>query len=156
MTLAFPEKWHGSTRIQGHAFLAVVYIYYLTAAGNSVSSQLGSSCQGNRYGTEKAGGRYGPSITYKNKPELEFFPHSMWARNREGIGLSYRPAGYIGWRNWLLGIDSRAPYKFKNVGSAGSLSSSQPGGPPCWTSPLALGTIYRIRNILLVSFFRFL
>ena len=32
----------------------VVYIYYTTAAGNSISSQLGSSCQGNsqqvRYG----------------------------------------------------------------------------------------------------------
>jgi hypothetical protein len=25
--------------------------------------------------------------------------------------------------------------------SAGSLSSSQPGGPPCWTSPLAFGLI---------------
>ncbi len=33
----------------------VVYIYYVTAARNSVRSQLGSSCQGNRYGTEKAG-----------------------------------------------------------------------------------------------------
>ncbi len=26
-----------------------------------------------------------------------------------------------------------------NSHSAGSLSSSQPGGPPCWTSPLAFG-----------------
>jgi hypothetical protein len=32
-----------------------VHIYYVTAAGNSISSQLGSSCQGNRYGKEKAG-----------------------------------------------------------------------------------------------------
>jgi hypothetical protein len=32
-----------------------MYIYYITAAGNSISSQLGSSCQGNRYGTEKTG-----------------------------------------------------------------------------------------------------
>ncbi len=41
------------TRVPGHAFLArrsswriFVYIYYLTIAGNSVSSQLGSLCQG--------------------------------------------------------------------------------------------------------------
>ncbi len=33
----------------------VVYIYYITAAGNSISSQLGSSCQGNWYGMENAG-----------------------------------------------------------------------------------------------------
>ncbi len=39
----------------------VVYIYYLTAAGKSISSQLGSSCQGNRYGTEKVGGMARPS-----------------------------------------------------------------------------------------------
>jgi hypothetical protein len=32
----------------------ILYIYYTTAAGNSTSSQLGSSCQGNRYGKEKA------------------------------------------------------------------------------------------------------
>ena len=27
------------------------------------------------------------------------FQHSMGAKNRVGTGLSYRPAGYIGWRN---------------------------------------------------------
>ncbi len=27
------------------------------------------------------------------------------------------PPGYIGWRNSLLGIDSGAPYTFKNMGS---------------------------------------
>jgi hypothetical protein len=40
------------------------------------------------------------------------FKHSKGVRNREGIGLSYRPATgrlYIGWRNWFLGIDSWAP-----------------------------------------------
>jgi hypothetical protein len=59
-----------------------VYIYYITAAGNSISSQLGSSCED---GTD-------PSITYKITP-------------------------------------------------AGSHSSTQPGGPPCWASPLAFGLI---------------
>jgi hypothetical protein len=45
----------------------------------------------------------------------------MGARHRVGIGLSYRPAGlhYIGWRNSFLGIDSWAPYTFKNTGSVG-------------------------------------
>jgi hypothetical protein len=37
----------------------------------------------------------------------------MGAMNRGGIGLSYRP----GWRNSFLGINSGAPYKFKNTGS---------------------------------------
>jgi hypothetical protein len=32
-----------------------VYIYYIIADENSISSQLGSSCQGYRNGTEKAG-----------------------------------------------------------------------------------------------------
>ncbi len=41
----------------------------------------------------------------------------MGARNRGGIGLSYRPPGYIGWRNSFLGIDSWAPVTFKNTGS---------------------------------------
>ncbi len=31
----------------------IVYIYYITAFGNSVSLQLGSSCQGNRYVTAR-------------------------------------------------------------------------------------------------------
>jgi hypothetical protein len=37
------------------------------------------------------------------------FKESMGARNRGGIGLSYRPAGYIGWLYSFLGIDSWAP-----------------------------------------------
>ncbi len=41
----------------------VVYIYFITSAGNSISSQLGSSCKGHRYGTEKAGGTARPSRT---------------------------------------------------------------------------------------------
>ncbi len=41
----------------------VVYIYYITLAGNSISTQLGSSFQSNRYGTEKAGGTARPSRT---------------------------------------------------------------------------------------------
>ena len=41
----------------------VVYIYYITAAGNSISSQLSSSCQGKRDSTEKTGGTDGPSRT---------------------------------------------------------------------------------------------
>jgi hypothetical protein len=67
----------------------VVYIYYKTAAGNSISSQLGSSSQGNRYGKSR---RCGPSITHKITP-------------------------------------------------AGSPSSSQQGGPPCWTRTQAFGVI---------------
>jgi hypothetical protein len=47
------------------------------------------------------------------------FKQSMGARNRVGIGLSYRPARllYIGWQNSFLGIDFWAPSTFKNTGS---------------------------------------
>jgi hypothetical protein len=44
-----------------------------------------------------------------DKPRAGIFEESMVARNRGGIGLSYRPAGYIGWRNSFLGSDSWAP-----------------------------------------------
>jgi hypothetical protein len=54
------ERRHGSTRVPDHAWRSlwrmVVYIYYITAAGNFISWQLSSSCQGNRYDSEKAGG----------------------------------------------------------------------------------------------------
>jgi hypothetical protein len=59
----------------------------VTAAGNSISSQLGNLLSGQPVRYEK-GKRYGRFIT-----------------------------------------------------PAGSLSSSQPGGPPCWASPLAFGLI---------------
>ena len=51
----------------------VVYIYYITAAGNSISSQMGGSYQGDRYGTQKAGG-YGPSITCTITPAASSQP----------------------------------------------------------------------------------
>ncbi len=48
----------------------------------------------------------------------EIFKESMGARKRGGRRLSYRrPARYIGWRNSFLGIDSGAPYTFKDTGS---------------------------------------
>jgi hypothetical protein len=48
------------------------YIFYITQLEiPSIGSQLDRSCQGNRYGTEKAGSTalwYGPCITYKITP----------------------------------------------------------------------------------------
>jgi hypothetical protein len=38
------------------------------------------------------------------------------------------------------GMDRRS--RTKSHPAAGSLSSSQPGGPPRWTSPLALGLFF--------------
>ncbi len=46
----------------------VVCIYYITAAGNSMSSQLGSSCPGKQDGTEKTGGTAHPSRTKSHLP----------------------------------------------------------------------------------------
>jgi hypothetical protein len=62
------------------------------------------------------------------------FKQSMGVRNRIGIELSYtRTPGYTAWRNWFLGIDSWAPSKFKNSGSA--LQLWQPADSICNISP---------------------
>ncbi len=66
-------------------FLYVVYIYYTTVAGKSISSQLGSSCQGNRYGTEKAGGMAHPSRTKSHLPGHS--PPASQAGRRVGQAL---------------------------------------------------------------------
>jgi hypothetical protein len=52
------------------------------------------------------------------------FLKSLWGLGT-GEEESYRtgPPGYIGWRNSFLGIDSGAPYTFKNTGSACSTSA---------------------------------
>ncbi len=51
-------------------------------------------------------------------PELEFLK-SLWGLGtEEEEGYRTGPPGYIGWRNSFLGIDSGAPYTFKNTGSA--------------------------------------
>jgi hypothetical protein len=42
--------------------------FTITAAGNSISSQLGSSCQGNQNGRGKEGGTVRPSRTISHLP----------------------------------------------------------------------------------------
>jgi len=50
--------------------------------------------------------------------ELEF-SKSLWGLGtEEEEGYRTGPPGYIGWRNSFLGIDSGAPYMFKNTSSA--------------------------------------
>jgi hypothetical protein len=52
-------------------------------------------------------------------PELEFLK-SLWGLGtEEEQGFRTGPPGYIRWRNSFLGIDSGAPYTFKNTGSRG-------------------------------------
>jgi hypothetical protein len=46
------------------------------------------------------------------------FKESMGLGTEEGEGYSTGPPGYIGWRNSFIGIDSGAPYTFKNTGFA--------------------------------------
>jgi hypothetical protein len=54
--------------------------------------------------------------------ELEFLK-SLWGLGtEEEEGYRTGPPGYIGWRNSFLGIDSGAPYTFKNTGSGHGLS----------------------------------
>jgi hypothetical protein len=49
--------------------------------------------------------------------ELEFLK-SLWGLGtEEEEGYRTGSPGYIGWRNSFLGIDSGAPYTFKNTGS---------------------------------------
>jgi hypothetical protein len=51
------------------------------------------------------------------RTELEFLK-SLWGLGtEEEEGYRNGPPGYIGWRNSFLGIDSGAPYAFKNTDS---------------------------------------
>jgi hypothetical protein len=59
----------------------------------------------------------GMELNGKRKSELEFLK-SLWGLGtEEEEGYRTGPPGYIGWRNSFLGIDSGAPYTFKNTGS---------------------------------------
>jgi hypothetical protein len=50
-------------------------------------------------------------------PELEFLKRLWGLGTGEEEGYRTGPPGYIGWRNSFLGIDSGAPYTFKNTSS---------------------------------------
>ncbi len=63
----------------------IVYIYYITAAGNSCSTQLGTSCQSNRYGTENEDGTARPSRTKSHL--LGHSPPAIQAGRRVGPAL---------------------------------------------------------------------
>jgi hypothetical protein len=59
------------------------------------------------------------------------FLKSLWGLvTEEEEGYHTGPPGYKGWGNSFLGIDSGAPYTFKNTGS---------GNIGWWNSFLALG-----------------
>ncbi len=49
--------------------------------------------------------------------ELEFLKGLWGLGTGEEEGYRTGPPGYIGWRNSFLGIDSGAPYTFKNTSS---------------------------------------
>jgi hypothetical protein len=51
------------------------------------------------------------------KTELEFLKRLWGLGTGEEEGYCTGPPGYIGWRNSFLGIDSGAPYTFKNTSS---------------------------------------
>jgi hypothetical protein len=58
--------------------------------------------------------------------ELEFL-NSLWGLGtEEEEGYRTGPPGYIDWRNSFLGINSGAPYTFKNTGSAVNLGDLVP------------------------------
>jgi hypothetical protein len=58
-----------------------------------------------------------------SNPELEFLKRLWGLGAEEEEGYRTGPPGYIGWRNSFLGIDTGAPYTFKNTGSEfGSVS----------------------------------
>jgi hypothetical protein len=59
--------------------------YNATAAGDYISTQLDSSCQGKRYGTEKAGGTARPSRTKSHL--LGHFPLASQEGRRVGPAL---------------------------------------------------------------------
>jgi hypothetical protein len=65
----------------------------------------------------REGVRFGAGANLSPETELEFLK-SLWGLGtEEEEGYRTGPPGYIGWRNSFLGIDSGAPYTFKNTGS---------------------------------------
>ncbi len=89
--------------------------------GNFISWQLGSSCQGNQYGTEKAGGTARPSHTKSYLPVTLLQPARWAAVLCQPFNL--RPHWY-------------GPSITYKITPAGSLSSGQPGRPPFWDTSL--------------------
>jgi hypothetical protein len=53
----------------------------------------------------------------EGESELEFLKRLWGLGTEEEEGCRTGPPGYIGWRNSFLGIDSGAPYTFKNTSS---------------------------------------
>ncbi len=76
------------------------------------------------------------------------FKQYMGARNRVGIGLSCRPARYIGWRNSFLGIYSWAPKTFKNTVSVSSNGTWGPLVLYCILPPKNLTWLHRSESEL--------
>jgi hypothetical protein len=66
-------------------------LYNIAAAENSISSQLGSSCQGNRYCTEQVGSTARPSRTKSHLPG-----HSLPAARQPSCWDSPLAFGLIG------------------------------------------------------------
>ncbi len=56
-------------------------------------------------------------IVIPELPELEFLKRLWGLGTEEEEGYRTGPPGYIGWRNSFLGIDSGAPFTFKNTSS---------------------------------------
>jgi hypothetical protein len=86
----------------------VVYINYITAAGNSNSSQLDSSFQGNQDGTEKAGGTARPSRTKSH------LPGSLSSSQLDGLTFWASPLafGLIGYIHTVRRCTYKRPFYF--------------------------------------------
>jgi len=83
--------WYSSWRMILYIYYIIINIFYsiifysFTAARNSISSQLGSSWHGYRYGTKKAGAMASPSRTKLNLPGHS--PTASQAGRRVGLAL---------------------------------------------------------------------
>jgi hypothetical protein len=53
----------------------------------------------------------------RRRPELEFLKRLWELGTEEEEGYRTGPPGYKSWGNSFLGIDSGAPYTFKNTGA---------------------------------------
>jgi hypothetical protein len=84
------------------------YIYYTTAAGYSISSQLGSSYQVNRYNVEKAGGT--PHLGLPSK-----FPSKKNSSEKARNGFCYSAEKnapfmelHVSWNSQFQGLEQNA------------------------------------------------
>jgi hypothetical protein len=111
---------------------------------NTGSVYRATECPCCRMICDHPGRRHGV-YEYQAMPSLRDVAHDGWLCVMCTFTISWKfhqlAAGHAGKAVWFGKGRRFGPSITYKITPAGSLSSSQPGGPPSWTSPLAFGLI---------------